>query len=249
MAGGHVVERVQSRTGRRRGQWAGYGAACFKAMALTACRPPGSLRLAISRRMAGGGHGSRLHFATETGCMRRAGSWPGGGLRHRGLSIAVIGTRVIAGPIVPSLVEARMAGRQRIREGLPSRGRSQAAFRGRHQHPPGFAAGPSPGPEIEARHWCDLLSHRPTGKRCEDLRFRGPYFVFRASVRRHPGRLIRGLLGRSDRSALCQSPASALGLAGHPRSNRGQTGGERRSRPYRAPGVRPGHPAQALGTQ
>jgi len=53
-------------------------------MALTACRPPGSLRLAISRSAAGRGLGFRLQFASETGCIRRARYWPGGGLRHRG---------------------------------------------------------------------------------------------------------------------------------------------------------------------
>jgi DNA-directed RNA polymerase specialized sigma24 family protein len=43
--------------------------------------------------------------------------------------------------------------------------------------------------------------------------------------------------------------ASGLGPAGQPSSSRGQTSGERRTRPHRAPGVRPGQPAQALGAQ
>ena len=62
MAGRHVVERVQSRTGRRRGQWAASGGARFKVTALTARRPPGSIWLPISRDTAGGGLGFRLHL-------------------------------------------------------------------------------------------------------------------------------------------------------------------------------------------
>ena len=66
---------------------------------------------------------------------------------------------------------------------------------------------------------------------------------------RGAAKILPRCFGRSDRRALYQSPASALGPAGHPCSSRGQTSGERRTLAYRGPGVRPGRPAQALGTQ
>jgi hypothetical protein len=48
---------------------------------------------------------------------------------------------------------------------------------------------------------------------------------------------------RGDRAA------SGLGPAGRPCSSQGQTSGERRTRPHRAPDVRPGQPVHELGVR